>query len=63
MFSIVNLICKECYNKKYGELPTWENKPICQITKKKQICEECGRKDYLIYTAEKSNKTIKLPKP
>ena len=49
---IVKLICKECYNKKYGELPTVEYGMLYQTTDEQMECEDCGKKDYLIYTTE-----------
>lgn len=47
---IVKLICKECYIKKYGEM---SNRVVpYQITNEKMECEDCGKKDCLIYTTE-----------
>ena len=58
---IVKLICKECYNKKYGELPTAEYGMLYQTTDEQMECEDCGKKDYLIYTTEPVNpKNYKL---
>ena len=57
---VVKLICKECYNKKYGELPTKYIVPY-QTTDERMECEDCGKKDYLIYTTEPVNpKNYKL---
>ena len=50
---IVKVICKECYNKKYGELPTVEYGMLYQTTDEQMECEDCGKKDYLIYTTER----------
>lgn len=52
---IIKLICKECYNKKYGELPTGAYGMPYKITDEKTECEECGKKDYLIYTTESAD--------
>ncbi|MGN1097934.1 MAG: hypothetical protein ACI4SS_03440 [Clostridia bacterium] len=58
---IIKLICKECYNKKYGELPIGIYNASYKITNEKTECEECGKKDYLIYTTEAVNpKNYKL---
>lgn len=57
---IIKLICKECYNKKYGEPPTKYIVPY-QTTDEKIECEDCGKEDYLIYTTEPMNpKNYKL---
>ena len=52
---IVKLICKECYNKKYGDLPTVEYEMLYQTTDEQMECEDCGKKDYLIYTTAAAN--------
>lgn len=52
---IVKLICKECYNKKYGELPKVEYGMLYQTTDEKMECEECGKEDNLIYTTESAD--------
>ena len=49
---IVKLICKECYNKKYGDLPTVEYEMLYQTTDEQMECEDCGKKDNLINTTE-----------
>ncbi|MGN0492593.1 MAG: hypothetical protein ACI4F7_03005 [Acutalibacteraceae bacterium] len=56
---VVKLICKECYNKKYGEPPI--RSLSYKITDEKMECEDCGKKDYLIYTTTPVNpKNYKL---
>ena len=50
---IVKLICKECYKRKYGEMPI--RVVSYKITNDKKECEDCGKKDYLIYTTEAVN--------
>lgn len=56
---IVKLICKECYIKKYGEMPIGVVPD--KITNDKKECEDCGKKDYLIYTTTPVNpKNYKL---
>lgn len=52
---IVKLICKECYNKKYGELPIGTYNFSYKETDEKMECEDCGKKDYLIYTTAAAN--------
>ena len=48
---IVKVICKECYIKKYGKIPVgaiWYRE-----TDEQMECEDCGKKDYVIYTTER----------
>ena len=52
---VVKLICKECYNKKYGELPNWKYGMPQRTTNEEMECEVCGKNDYLIYTTESVN--------
>lgn len=52
---IIKLICKECYNKKYGEQSKKEFGIPNRVTEEKMECEDCGKKDYLIYTTEPMN--------
>ncbi len=49
----ISCICKECYIKKYGELPTWVYGDLYRITDEENKCEDCGKTDFLIYTTEK----------
>ncbi len=45
-------ICKECYIKNHGELPTQAYGPLYQLTEEECHCEICNKKDYLILTTE-----------
>ncbi len=50
---VVKAMCKECYNKRHGELTPEGNGKLYRITDEIKKCEICGKVDTLIQRLEK----------
>lgn len=45
--------CKECYEKKYGELKECDKDIIYRTIDEDYVCEICGKQNAMVITAEK----------